>query len=62
MGTGEEISILIKHSPKRENVLGSMKEQTECKNDSDFQPTEAVRNTLDSACSMFQNTVSKTSR
>ena len=36
MGTAEEVTILIKNSPKRENILGSIKEQTECENDSDF--------------------------
>ena len=36
MGTAEEITILIKYSPKQENILGSMKGQTECENDSDF--------------------------
>ena len=35
MGTAEEITILIKYSPKRENILGSIKEQIECENDSD---------------------------
>ena len=36
VGTAEEITILVKYFPKRENILGSIKEQIECKNDSDF--------------------------
>ena len=30
MGTGREIIVLIKYSPKRENLLGKIKEQTDC--------------------------------
>ena len=33
MGTAEEI---LKYSPKQENILDSMKEQTECESDSGF--------------------------
>ena len=36
MGIAEEITFLIQYSPKRENILGSIKEQIECENDSDF--------------------------
>ena len=36
MGTTEEITILIKYSPKQGNILGSTKEKIECENDSDF--------------------------
>ena len=37
MGTAEKIAILIKYLPKQENIIGSIKEQTECENNSDFQ-------------------------
>ena len=30
MGTAREIIVLIKYSPKRENLLGKIKEQIEC--------------------------------
>ena len=30
MGTAGEIIILIKYSPKRENLLGKLKDQVEC--------------------------------
>ena len=36
MGTAEEITILIKYSLKRENILGNIKEQIECENDGNF--------------------------
>ena len=36
MGTAEEVTTVIKYSPKRENILGSIKEQIERENDSDF--------------------------
>ena len=36
MGNVEEITILTKYSPERENILRSINEQTECENDSDF--------------------------
>ena len=34
--SAEEIIIFIKYSPKRESILGSMNEQIECENNSDF--------------------------
>ena len=43
MGTAEEITILIKYSPKRENILGSIKEQIECQNDSDFHANNLLK-------------------
>ena len=43
MGTAEEITILIKYSPKRENILGSIKEQIECENDSDCHANNLVK-------------------
>ena len=36
MGTADEITIMIKYTPKRESILESIKEQIECENDSDF--------------------------
>ena len=43
MGTAEEITILIKYSPKRENILGSIKEQIECESDSDFRANNLLK-------------------
>ena len=43
MGTAEEITILIKYSPKRESILGSIKEQTESENDSDFHANNLLK-------------------
>ena len=43
MGTAEEITILIKYSPKRENILGSIKEQIECENDSEFHANNLLK-------------------
>ena len=40
IGTEEEIAILIKYSPRGENIIGSIKEQIECENDSDFRARE----------------------
>ena len=60
MGTAEEITVLIKYSPKQENILGSIKEQIECKNDSDFHAnnllklSETRRTVRFGQCSMFQ--------
>ena len=68
MGTDEEVTILIKYSPKRENILESIKEQIECENDSDFHVGQRVqyvskRFWVTTMCNgMFGNTVSKTSR
>ena len=36
LGSAEEITILIKYSPKRQNILRSIMEQIECENDSGF--------------------------
>ena len=36
MGTAGEITSLIKYSPKRGNILGSIKEQIACENDREF--------------------------
>ena len=60
MGTAEEIIILIMYSPKRENILGSIKEQIECKNDSDFHANNLLKlsetrwTVRFGQCSMFQ--------
>ena len=43
MGTAEEITILIKYSSKQENILGSIKEQIECENDSDFHTNNLLK-------------------
>ena len=43
MGTTEEITILIKYSPKRENILGSTKEKIECESDSDFHANNLLK-------------------
>ena len=40
IGTAEEITILIKYSSKRENILESTKEQIECEDNSDFQASK----------------------
>ena len=43
IGTAEEIAILIKHSPKRVNILGSIRKQIECENDSDFHTNKLLK-------------------
>ena len=43
MGTAEEIAILIKHSPKRANIVGSIREQIECENDIDFHTNNLLK-------------------
>ena len=43
MGTAEEIIILIKYSPKQENILGSTKKQTESEDDSDFHANNLLK-------------------
>ena len=43
MGTTEEIPILIKYSPKQENILGSIKEQIDWENDSDFHANNLLK-------------------
>ena len=55
MGTAEEIIILIKYSPKQENILGSTKKQTESEDDSDFHANNLlqlseVRRTVRAVC------------
>ena len=74
MGTAEEITILIKYFPKRENILASIKGEIEGENDSDFHANNLLklsetRWTVRTVCwitticyRMFQNTVSKTTR
>ena len=56
MGTAEEKTILIKYSPKRENILGSIKEQLSVSTMVIFMliTCSSCQNTLHSACSMFQ--------
>ena len=43
ISTAEEITILIKYSPKQENILGNINEQIECKNDSDFHANNLLK-------------------
>ena len=43
MGTTEEITILIKYSPKRENIQGRIKEQIECESNSDFHANNLLK-------------------
>ena len=43
MSTAEEIIILIKYSPKQENILGSTKKQTESEDDSDFHANNLLK-------------------
>ena len=43
MGTAEEITILIKYSPKRENILGSINENIECENSSEFHANDLLK-------------------
>ena len=43
MGTVEETTILIKYSPKRENILGSINEQTEYENNTDFHANNLLK-------------------
>ena len=43
MGTTKEIPILIKYSPKQENILGSIKEQIDWENDSDFHANNLLK-------------------
>ena len=43
MGTVEQITTLIKYSPKRENILRSIKEQIECDSDSDSHANKLLK-------------------
>ena len=43
MGTAEKITILVKYSLKRENILGSIKEQIECENDGNFRANNLLK-------------------
>ena len=43
MGTAEKITILIKYSPKRESILGSIKEQIGCNKDNDFHANNLLK-------------------
>ena len=45
---------MIKYSPKRENVLGRIKEQIEYESDIDFHGNNLLRLSETRACSMFQ--------
>ena len=73
MGTAAEITILIKYSPKRENILGSINENIECENSSEFHANNLLKLSesvqyvskgfwITTMCyGMFENTVSKLS-
>ena len=73
MGTTDEITILIKYSPKRENILGSINENIECENSSEFHANNLLKLSesvqyvskgfwITTMCyGMFENTVSKLS-
>ena len=43
MGTTEKITILIKYSPKRGNILGSIKKQIECENNIDCRANNLLK-------------------
>ena len=43
MVTAEKTTILTKYSPKRESILGSIKEEIQCENDSDFHANNLLK-------------------
>ena len=61
MGVAEEILVLIKYSPKRENVLGCIKEQVEFKSEPEEKSKQHYK-TLTNSMDGPRNLLAKSNR